>query len=436
MRTLQDLYQLQSLPLSIKVRMTQDRIKQWVDEYGSDGVYVSFSGGKDSTVLLHIVRDLYPNVKAAFFDTGLEFPEVRQFVKKFDNVDWLKPDQTFKQVVKKYGYPFISKEVSECVSGARKYLKQILETLNKNGGSGGGTLPDNNNLVRMAHEETIIAGHRHIYYYETERILGTCHEGIKHHDKGLYKDIPREELAELLNRRMKNKEGGSNQRLAIMLGMLTDDKDNPVQAYPGKRKSRFSQEKYAFFLDAPFEISNRCCYVMKKAPAHKYHKATGRRPMTAQTASESRLRTQKWIQNGCNGFNLKNPISNPMSFWTEQDVLLYIKIKNLPICSVYGDIVREDGENKQLHLEELENAYRMGLFEPGRPILKTTGYDRTGCVFCGFGAQCEKIGRFERLRETHPELYSYIMKPESEGGLGYKEKIDWINENGNLHIRY
>ena len=137
MRTLQDLYQLQSLPLSIKVRMTQDRIKQWVDEYGSDGVYVSFSGGKDSTVLLHIVRDLYPNVKAVFFDTGLEFPEVRQFVKKFDNVDWLKPDQTFKQVVKKYGYPFISKEVSECVSGARKYLKQILEILNESGGSGG-----------------------------------------------------------------------------------------------------------------------------------------------------------------------------------------------------------------------------------------------------------------------------------------------------------
>lgn len=431
MRTLQDLYQLQSLPLSIKIRMTQDRIKQWIDEYGSDGVYVSFSGGKDSTVLLHIVRDLYPNVKAVFFDTGLEFPEIRQFVKKFDNVDWLKPDQTFKQVVKKYGYPFISKEVSECVYGARKYLTQILEIANnENWGAG----INKESLLRMAHEETTIAGYRHVFQYETDRIVGTCWEGAKRHSKREgYKDIPREELAELLNRRMKNREGGSNQRLAIMLGMLTDDKDNPVQAYPGKRKSRFSQEKYAFFLDAPFEISNRCCYVMKKAPAHKYHKATGRNPMTAQTASESRLRTQKWIQNGCNGFNLKDPKSNPMAFWTEQDVLLYIKIKNLPICSVYGDIVREDGENKQLHLEDV---YSMGLFEPGRPILKTTGYERTGCVFCGFGAQCDKVGRFERLRETHPKLYSYIMKPESEGGLGYKEKIDWINENGNLHIKY
>ena len=134
MRTMQDLYQLQALPLSVKVRMTQDRIKQWVDEYGSDGVYVSFSGGgKDSTVLLHIVRDLYPNVKAVFFDTGLEFPEIRQFVKKFDNVDWLKPKYSFKYIVNKYGYPFISKEVSECVYGARKYLKQILEIANTEG---------------------------------------------------------------------------------------------------------------------------------------------------------------------------------------------------------------------------------------------------------------------------------------------------------------
>ena len=118
-RTIQGLHQLQALPLSIKIRMTKERIRQWINEYGEDGVYVSFSGGKDSTVLLHLVREDYPNVKAVFVDTGLEYPEIRDFVKKFDNVEWLKPKLGFKQVVQKYGYPFIRKEVSGIVGGVR-----------------------------------------------------------------------------------------------------------------------------------------------------------------------------------------------------------------------------------------------------------------------------------------------------------------------------
>lgn len=43
--TITDLYQMQSLPLSAKIVMTQRRIVDWVNEYGEDGVYVSFSGG-------------------------------------------------------------------------------------------------------------------------------------------------------------------------------------------------------------------------------------------------------------------------------------------------------------------------------------------------------------------------------------------------------
>ena len=125
--TISDLYQMQALPLSAKIRMTENRIMAWVEEYGVDGVYVSFSGGKDSTVLLDIVRKLYPSVKAVFVDTGLEYPEIREFVKSFDNVDWLKPKMNFRQVIEKYGYPFISKEVSECVDGARKYLKILTD---------------------------------------------------------------------------------------------------------------------------------------------------------------------------------------------------------------------------------------------------------------------------------------------------------------------
>ena len=123
--TLQELKMRQALPLDAKISMTKLRIKQWIQEFGINGVYVSFSGGKDSTVLLHICRELYPEIKAMFIDTGLEYPEIRDFVRTFDNVDIIRPTLTFKQVIDKYGYPFISKEVAETVAGARQYLTEL-----------------------------------------------------------------------------------------------------------------------------------------------------------------------------------------------------------------------------------------------------------------------------------------------------------------------
>lgn len=249
-----------------------------------------------------------------------------------------------------------------------------------------------------------------------------------------------EGLASLLNERMKKRQGGNNQRLANMLGWRTKDNQNPVVAnIPSENKSQFTLEKYKFFLEAPFDISNRCCNVMKKQPAHDYHRKTGRNPITATMASESKLRTQKWLQNGCNGFELKIPTSNPMSFWTEQDVLLYIKINNLPICSVYGDVVvdydAEGSVDGQMDLSELSAEY--GLFDTGNRPLKTTGCSRTGCVLCGFGCHLEKLGegRFERLKETHPGMYKLLDVIENNG-VTYREAIDWINEHGNMNIRY
>ena len=83
-RTIEDLRQKQALPLEVKILLTRERVRQWIDEYGEDGVYVSFSGGKDSTVLLDLVRNRfgYKNVPAVFCDTGLEYPELRQLVKR------------------------------------------------------------------------------------------------------------------------------------------------------------------------------------------------------------------------------------------------------------------------------------------------------------------------------------------------------------------
>ena len=124
-RTLKELQYKQALPLEIKVKMTQNRIREWVKEFGTEGVYVSFSGGKDSTVLLHIVREMYPNIPAVFVDTGLEYPEIREFVKTFDNVEWLKPEINFKQVIDKYGYPFISKETSAIIGGGSESVSHF-----------------------------------------------------------------------------------------------------------------------------------------------------------------------------------------------------------------------------------------------------------------------------------------------------------------------
>jgi len=108
------LKQRQSLPLDCKINLTRSRIKQWYEKWEGK-VYVAFSGGKDSTVLLHLVREMYPDVPAVFVDTGLEYPEIREFVKEFSGVTIVKPTMTFKEVLDKHGYPVISKAVANAI---------------------------------------------------------------------------------------------------------------------------------------------------------------------------------------------------------------------------------------------------------------------------------------------------------------------------------
>jgi 3'-phosphoadenosine 5'-phosphosulfate sulfotransferase (PAPS reductase)/FAD synthetase len=124
--TMEYLKELQSYPLDLKISLTKARIREWINKFGIEGVYISFSGGKDSTVLLDIVRGLYPEIEAVFVDVPTQYPELKEFVKTFDNVTILKPKINFAQVCKKYGFPLISKEVSESVEGARKYLTQVI----------------------------------------------------------------------------------------------------------------------------------------------------------------------------------------------------------------------------------------------------------------------------------------------------------------------
>ena len=115
----QRLKELQALPLSRKILITQTRIIEWYQHFNGC-VCVSFSGGKDSTVLLDIVRKIYPHVPAVFSNTGLEYPEIQKFVKGYDNVDIVIPEMRFDEVIKTYGYPLIGKEVAEAIHYARR----------------------------------------------------------------------------------------------------------------------------------------------------------------------------------------------------------------------------------------------------------------------------------------------------------------------------
>lgn len=437
-RTLKELQQRQMLPLKTKIEMSSNLIRDWVTEFGEDGVYVSFSGGKDSTVLLHLVRSMYPDVEGVYIDTGLEYPELRDFVKTFDHITWLKPDMVFVNVIKEYGYPFMSKEVASCVDESRQWLIKVEQD-----GCGTSSQEENEEILKKLQECTM--------YPIPEIIQNSTNvaEAIEHTKVQRMLGIaPRKGKLESIHD-------------------FSDDKNE---------LSIFQYPKYSFLLDAPFNISSKCCDVMKKKPAHSYAKQTGKKPMTAVMASESKLRTQKWIQNGCNGFNMTNPISNPLTFWTDQDILLYCVLNDITLCEPYGKIVVVDYNEITDYCDEL------WLFDPLRPTLKTTGCDRTGCVFCGFGCQLEKEGegRFERMKITHPRLYEYVFADgitvytvkDKNGheikvrnryldklsrwveqnrdnpnfiitekyipnvGLGFKYVIDWMNEHGNLNIKY
>lgn len=111
-------------PLDFKVEYAKEKIREWHDYYDGN-VHVTFSGGKDSTVLLHMAREIYPDIKAVYVNTGLEFPEINAFIRKQKNITHLKPRKHFRAVIKDLGYPVVSKQTSEYVEQVRNNLDKI-----------------------------------------------------------------------------------------------------------------------------------------------------------------------------------------------------------------------------------------------------------------------------------------------------------------------
>ena len=285
--------QRRALPLEAKIAFTQSRIREWYEHFDGD-VYVSYSGGKDSTVLLDIVKGMYPDVPAVFCDTGLEYPEVREMALRNADVV-IKPKMNFKQVIEKYGYPIPGKEQALYIREAR---------------------------------------------HSTEHMR------------------------------------------SIRLG-----------------NGRYSVSKrWRSLIDAPFEVSEKCCDAIKKNPFKAYDRKTGRARMTAMMACESSRRERSYMRYGCSSFSGKHPSSMPMAIWTEQDVLRYIVENGIEYAACYGEIVESDGK------------------------LRTTREDRTGCMFCMFGVQYDGTpNRFQRMERDYPKQYDYCINK-----LGIGRVLDYV----------
>lgn len=170
-----------------------------------------------------------------------------------------------------------------------------------------------------------------------------------------------------------------------------------------ENRSMFNKAKWFPLVALPFRISHLCCSEMKKKPVHAYQREHGYVPIIGTMATESRLRKQAWIRHGCNAFEGKKSRSQPMSFWTEQDVLRYIEFYRIEIPSVYGDIVYKDKDGYAVKAPSYDMI-------PAKAKLETTGMERTGCMYCAFGLASERgETRFQMLKRTHPKQYDYCM---------------------------
>jgi len=280
------------MSLKNKIKMSLLKINQYFNRLDGQA-YVSYSGGKDSTVLLHMVKRLYPDVEIVYVNTGLEYPEINYQVSLQDNVTIIRPKRNFSEVLDRWGYPVISKEVSKNIS----------------------------------------------------RYRNTKHEWVRQYRKyGIKRD-------------------GS------------------------KGKAGVIPKKWWAMIDAPFKISDMCCYQLKINPIKKYEKLSGLKPVIGTMVTDSLRRKFNYLKYGCNVFGVKNISSRPLSFWTEKDIWNYIRKFKVNYCSIYDK-----------------------------------GESNTGCIFCLFGIHLEKEpNRLQRMRLLHPKLYSYCID-----NLGIGEVLDYM----------
>ena len=303
--TYEELKERQSWTLAQKIDHTLGVIEQFRNHY--DGkVYVAFSGGKDSCVMLNLVELIIPNVPCMFIMTGCESPSVCRFVRQMKqeghNIEMTKPRKTLKQVFAECGFPLVSKKTAH------------------------------NIMVVRRNPDTVTA----------KRLIDP------------------------------------------------------------KNKHRIPSN-WLYLLNEPYEVSDRCCYWLKKTPSYDYGKRTGCYPFIGVLASESDSRAAGYIQRGgCNSFTTTtntHPSSWPLAIWNEEDIWAYIKDRGLKIPDIYEK-----------------------------------GATRTGCMGCGFGAHldCSTLNVLQRL---WPKWYKMMMNYENNG-VRYGDALKKAVERGRKFHKY
>lgn len=388
-----DLQQMQSLPLEAKIRMTQQRINAWVESWKRYGIR-----NKKTGKIRYVTDTEEPTEKGHYIEREKKKGGEIIIVKK------LRPGTKLK------AYEYV-----DTVESGKAYVS-------RSGGKDSDVLGD---IVKNMGLDI-----EHIFINTGLEDRTVREHGKNVSDRTLYPEMApvqiiknfgypviSKEVARSIHEIRKAIENDSTDginyinRMKKLDGTFTT-KDGEI--------SHYNQSKWKFLLDAPFKISHKCCDISKKNPAHKYEREFGNMPIVGTMAEESALREQKWIISGCNAFEQNRPSSNPLSFWTEQDILEYIVKNNIEIADAYGNIVLNNGK------------------------YKTTKEKRTGCIFCFFGITGDKE-KIARLQVRDPQLADYVLRGGEFGengywqptnkGLGYWFVIEWLNIHG-LGIAY
>ncbi len=283
--------------LEQKIKDAQNVIREAYEREGGK-LFVSFSAGKDSTVLKHIAQLMYPNIKIVFSNTTNELAEVLRYAKQFPEVITVTPNITFTKFVEKHGFPLISKEVSQKVSELKHTQSKKLR-------------------------------------------YGRLHGDAKGNGK-----LP---------------------------------------------------EKWRYMAEQPFDISSKCCQVLKKDPLEKWAKQYGLKPIIALMADESMLRHQLALYGDDDG---KKIYPFLRTGWTEDDIWAYADMYKIRFAECYYNRINEDG-------------------------VQIKARARTGCEYCGNGIHLEDESRFKRSKLAAPKRYAKMMAVQNNG-VSFAEAIEIV----------
>lgn len=311
-------------PLDMKIEYFCKKVSEFVIYFKGE-CFATFSGGKDSKVGIDIIDKIwdgtykhitpnwerlvsYQKPRKLFSNTGLEFPEIVQYVKSHSDVDFVKPKMSYIRVIEQYGYAVISKNIAGMIRRTKSY---ILNPSSKN-------------------EAT----------------------------KNLY-----------------------------LTGIKKD----------GSKASSTSKipNKWMKLLNAPFDVSDKCCDVLKKEPFERYATETGKVPIVFTTTSESDRRTTSYYTTGCNSFEEGKERCRPLSIFTEVDVWEYAKRWNIRFAEVYYE--------RTIPVEQVDGSIK---------ITTIAAEKQTGCMWCMFGIHLEdktQNNRIQRIAISHPKMHDIIV---------------------------